>query len=287
MSRHKCSKSCSRGGCNDCSNSNGVIAPGSPLFNVDSVGEDAIQSLPRAIISGGLLRFTSGTVTITTSNGPPGTSIVNLETESLVIGPTGPTGDPGPRGPKGPKGPSGPTGTALQVGAAVEWFSGQYFANFVPAFNAPISSFGFLAHDGSIQIFTSILDPITTSTNVLTLLTPKVFTGSVTKFQITLQAFISFNPNLSAESDTNTINIDLLYYPYISSASTYGPPTSIGTIQLNLLSQFFVVQTFYDAINTTPTNINPGDALGVSLTDATPGVLLFTTIITSYYAVAS
>lgn len=268
--------------------------PSSFLFNVDATtGDPPVQSPPRTIISGGLLRFTSDTVTITTSGGPPGTSIVNLETESLVIGPTGPTGSPGVPGPQGPAGAIGPTGPTEQVGAAVEWFSGQYFGGLVPAASGatattgPTGSFGFLVHDGSIQPIKFIMEPVNNPPdNFSMLITPKIFTGTVTQFQITLQGIISFNPSSGA---FNTITVIVLYYPFLGNPPTYGPPDTIGTFNLNIpnLPAPNLTQVVYGNINTTPTNINPGDVLGVYLTDNTPSATSFTTSVTSYYAVAS
>lgn len=286
MSHHKCSKSCSRGGCKECHSNDGTVSLGSTLFNIDSVGNDGIFSPPRPIVSGGLLHFTSDSVTITTSGGASGTSIINLETESLVIGPTGPTGDPGPSGPPGPPGAGGPTGPTEQVGVTVEWFSGQYFAGDIPLSSSGTAAFGFLAHDGAIQTLESTLTPIDTDANILLLVTPKIFTGIINQFQITLQGVNSFNPSSGA---FNTISANLLYYPYLSVSSTYASPISIGTFSLNIPNlSSSTTQAIYGNINTTPTNINPGDVLGVYLTDSTPGATDFvTTTVTSYYAVAS
>lgn len=254
--------------------------PGSNLFYVDSIaGNPPVQSLPRAVPVGGLLRFTSDTLNITTTNlpGRPGSATVNIEVPSSIIGPAGPAGLPGPQGSVGSTGPTGATGTILTDPAAT-WVGGVTGGIALPVY----PELGFLANNGTFVLASNHVFPPISFGVRMTLITPKIFIGTITHFQVTLQGLTGgIGTGISGP-----VQVALYHYQYL----TNGFYSLLGLIALVLLS---VPNNESDAIfgesNTFgPINMAPGDALGVTITNLVninPGLPSVT--VARWYAVAS
>lgn len=265
---------------NKCCPKSNQPQPGSFLFSVDSIaGDPPVQSLPRVVVTGGLLRFTSDTLNITTTNlpGRPGSVIVDIEVPSSIVGPAGLPGPQGPPGPPGPPGASGTTGTVVTTPAAT-WVGGVTGGVPLPVF----PQLGFLANNGGFVLGTIPALPPINFGNQMTLITPKIFTGIITHFEITLQGLTGG----IGTGVSGPVQVALYHYRYLPN-NTYA---FLGLVALVLLS---VPNNESDVIfgesNTFgPTFMSPGDTLGVTITNLVninPG--LPSVIVNRWYAVAS